>query len=74
MGPTNIYSSATPFNKWSERDELPNFMEMMGKAHSDAEARELLDTVRRAVKSSETFVLRVRPDLSRQRAAGSTTD
>ncbi len=74
MGPRNIYSTATPFNQWSERDEVPNFMEMMGKAHSEAEARELLDTVRRAVKRAETFVLRVRPDLSRLKASGSTTD
>ncbi len=72
VGQTNIYSSATPFNKWSERDFGTTFMEMMSKAHGEEEAAQLLDTVRRSVKSSKTFVLRHRPDLSRAKAAAAT--
>ena len=74
VGQSNIYSSATPFNKWSERDGRSSLMEFLSKTHGEAEAAQLVDSVRRCIKSGETFVWRYRPDLSRPEAAAATTD
>jgi hypothetical protein len=74
VGQSNIYTSATPFNNWSERDTGTSFMELMGKAHGEEEAVQLLDSVMRSVRRSETFVWRYRPDLSRPTAGAATTD
>jgi hypothetical protein len=49
-------------------------MELMGKAHGEEEAVQLLDSVMRSVRRSETFVWRYRPDLSRPTAGAATTD
>ncbi len=75
VGPVWTYSTAIGFDKWSERDSTgPTFMEMMNKTHGEAETAKLLDTVRSSVTGSDIFILRTRPDLSRTKSAGSTTD
>ena len=75
VGPVWTYSTAIGFDKWSERDlSGPTFMEMMNKTHGEAETAKLLETVRRCITSSDIFIVRMRPDLSRTKSAGSTTD
>ncbi len=64
------YSTAIPFDKNSELDGWPSPSETLRKVYGEAEARHLLETVRRCVSRVEIYVLAYRPDLSRP-AAGS---
>jgi hypothetical protein len=55
---------------WSERDRWQN---VMVKAYGQAEADRLLASRRETLVSTETFVLRHRPDLSRAAVAATTS-
>lgn len=74
MGETAVYSNATPFTNWSEWDDAGDFWEMMETAHGEMETRRLQEVLPRCVKSSELFVVTVRPDLSRMPESSSTSE
>ena len=65
LGPSAVYTSATPFEKWSEWDDRGDFWQMMEKAHGPTETRRLQDTLTKCVEKSTLFTVTMRPDLSR---------
>jgi len=65
MGPSAVYTSVTPFEKWSEWDGRGGFWQMMEKAHGPTETRRLQDTLTKCVEKSTLFAVTMRPDLSR---------
>lgn len=69
LGPSTIYTSAIPLQKWADRDDQGGVWDMIEKAHGANEARRLRETVEASVEASEVFVITVRPDLSRASTA-----
>ncbi len=69
LGPSTIYTSAIPMEKWADRDDQGNFWDMIEKAHGANETRRLRETLEASVAESELFVITVRPDLSRSSTA-----
>lgn len=74
MGPTTMYSSAVPMEKWSERDEGEGVWEMIEKAHGENETRRLRETIEASVEESDVFVITLRPDLSRSSTADTSNE
>ncbi len=65
LGRSAVYTSATPFEKWSEWDDRGDFWQRMEKAHGPTETMRLRDTLTKCVEKSTRFTIRMRPDLSR---------
>lgn len=66
VGPGFVQGSSYYFRTWAERDSWPF---PLVKAYGQAEADRLNASRRQALTSTESYVLRHRPDLSRARAA-----
>jgi hypothetical protein len=72
FGPSWEFYMATPFEKWGDWDsEASNVWGNVAKHHGEAKAQALRETLRNCYESREIFVIRGRPDLSRD--APSTT-
>ena len=72
LGPSTTYTSATPMEKWSERDGRGDVWDVIEKAHGENETRRLQETIDASVEESEVFVITARPDLSRSSMAGTS--
>lgn len=69
-GTTPSYLSARPFTKWAERGVAPpSILQALEKMYGATEARLIRETIRRATRSRESWVLSFREDLSWARAA-----
>jgi hypothetical protein len=69
-GPGLVHGTFTYFKTWAERDQWPN---AVVKAYGQAEADRLVASRPETLVSTDTFVLRHRPDLSRATAAATTS-
>lgn len=65
LGTSFVHVAVQTFNKYAERDRLPNFGEQIRKVYGETEARQMVETSLRAVRSREVTILMYRPDLSR---------
>ena len=72
FGPSWEFYYATPFEKWSDRDNMPSPWENVAKIHGEATAQHLQNTLRSCYTEREIFIIAVRPDLSRRAPAPST--
>lgn len=68
-GTTPTYASAQPFNKFSEREGGPNLGEALEKMFGDNETRWVFDTIAKATKHRESYIVAYRPELSWMRKA-----
>jgi hypothetical protein len=64
-GPANVYITSSPYTKAGERDAWPSFMDILKKAYGEDEARALNERRGACTESSEAYILKFRPDLSR---------
>ena len=64
-GPANVYITSSPFTKSAERDAWPTFMDILKKAYGEDEARAMNEERGECIESSDAYVLKFRPDLSR---------
>jgi hypothetical protein len=71
-GETPTYIQVTPFTKWADRDAAPNFNEAMDKMYGESERRAIMETLGKATKNRESFVIAQRTDLSWTRKSPST--
>ena len=65
QGPGNVYITTSAYANGAERDAWPSFQDVLKKAYGEEEARRLDQRRTDCIKRSETYVLKVRPDLSR---------
>ena len=71
-GTTPTYMTATPFRKFAERDTTTNLPEALEKAFPEAEARWVRDTLTKAYRHRESYVIAYRPELSWMRKSSTT--
>jgi hypothetical protein len=71
-GTTPTYMTATPFRKFAERDTTTNLPEALEKEFGEAEARWVLDTLAKANRHRESYVIAYRPELSWMRKSSTT--
>lgn len=64
LGPANVYWAAYYFDKYSQWDSAPAIADVFRKVYGDAEAANLEEASRSAIKSLESYVLDYRADLS----------
>lgn len=69
LGPTNIYVTSVPFDKYAERDSWPPPVDVLRQAYGEAETKRLNEVRLKSIKDAEAFVVTYRPDLSRMPAA-----
>jgi hypothetical protein len=63
LGDANVYYSTAYLNSYAELDAMPQ--DILKNAVGEGEFEVLSDMLRRSIAASETFVLALRPDLSR---------
>jgi hypothetical protein len=64
--------TATPFRKFADRDTTANLPEALEKAFDDNEARWVLETLSKATRHRESYVIAHRPELSWMRKSTTT--
>lgn len=65
QGKFNTYATAFFFDKHGDRDRWPTLRETLTKAYGEEGGRHIDEMRRRSTRSTESFVLALRPDLSR---------
>lgn len=63
-GETPTYLQATPFTKWAERDTTANLAQALEKLYGQNEARMIQESIAKATKHRESYVIAQRADLS----------
>ena len=69
LGDASIYIASRPFEKFADMDTRAGQGNALRKMYGDEEARQMGEIMRRCHKSQRIFVIRMRPELSRQSSA-----
>lgn len=67
-------STARPINALTDIDKRPGAGQLLAKAHSEEELRQISEGIFSCIKSREALTLAVRPDLSYQPGQEPTTN
>lgn len=66
LGDASIYIASRPFEKYADIDARAGQGSALRKMYGDEETRQMGETIRRCHKSQRTFVINMRPELSRR--------